>query len=173
MAKITFVHTGYMEFFPELHGDGLKLGSVQVAKSDPLRRFLIGVAPVIVGSIILFSGLYFFTDYLAFDLIFQSLQNFLILMGALYLTFVISNTMFSSRKDMEGALALGIFFAFVLTIIFVAGRGEWILWLVDQFLQHNQIQTAIQRLNILLIIPLSINLLIVGLFMLVKKRILR
>src|SRR3990167_10497015 len=48
-AKLLFVHTSGMEFLPQIEGDSIKLGSVSIAKTDPIRRLLIGVTPVLVG----------------------------------------------------------------------------------------------------------------------------
>ena len=44
MAKLLFVPTSSMEFIPQIQGGSIKLGSVSIAKTDPLRRLLIGVA---------------------------------------------------------------------------------------------------------------------------------
>src|SRR5437588_102405 len=49
MANVLFVKTGEIEFMPQIHGEHLKLGSVEVAQTDPIRRFFIGVAPIIIG----------------------------------------------------------------------------------------------------------------------------
>lgn len=97
MAKMMFVYTGKMELMPSLSGESLKLGSVEVGKTDLFRNFLIGIAPFISGTLLLILVLYFaFTNHI-FGL---NLFTFLILL----FTFIISNTMFSSRKDMEGAI---------------------------------------------------------------------
>lgn len=107
MSMILQVPVGEMELFPKEVANGIKLGSVQVAKTDPIRRMLIGMAPFLFGvSIILGTFLY-------------ATQNNLFghLMPALvigYIVFEIGNTMFSSKKDMEG------FFEIIATIVFFA-----------------------------------------------------
>src|SRR5258708_2029001 len=45
MAGILFVPVAHMEFIPKIEEGGVKLGSIAVAKTDPLRRLLIGMAP--------------------------------------------------------------------------------------------------------------------------------
>ncbi|MBF8250153.1 MAG: hypothetical protein HW400_754, partial [Candidatus Levybacteria bacterium] len=61
VAMILFVPVGEMEFVPKKHGNSVKLGSVEIAKTDPIRRSLIGFAPVfaglgfVVGAVYLFS----------------------------------------------------------------------------------------------------------------------
>lgn len=97
MAKILFVYTGKLEFTPSLNGESLKLGSVEVGKTDLFRNFLIGVAPFVAGVSLLILIL-----YIAFT---KNIIGVNLITGVvLYFIFVISNTMYSSRKDMEGAI---------------------------------------------------------------------
>src|ERR1700681_939898 len=51
VASILFVKTGEIEFMPQVQDEGLKLGSVSIAKTDPIRRFIIGVSPIILGTL--------------------------------------------------------------------------------------------------------------------------
>ncbi len=155
MAKMLFVRTGKVELTPELHGNGLKLGSVQVAKSDILRQFLIGVAPLLFGSALLVLGTYYSLP----KIINFSLDTSYLILATLYLyvIFVITNTMFSSKKDMEGALGLFIFIAFVTSVIFVAGREEWLIEPV-RFINGNlMVQLYSKQAAQLLLIPVGIN----------------
>ncbi|HRN96044.1 MAG TPA: hypothetical protein PLD54_01190 [Candidatus Levybacteria bacterium] len=155
MAKILFVHTGRVELMPEIHEDGLKLGSVQIARVDPIRRFLIGVAPLIVGSLLLGLISYYMLPYI---LNFSFTTSYLLLATCyIYVLFVISNTMFSSKKDMEGASALLIFIIFVITILFVAGRGEWIVTAITSIVNNPITQQYSNTIVMLLLIPVGIN----------------
>lgn len=113
LASILFVRTGEIEFTPKLEGNSVKLGSVAIAKTDPLRRFLIGVAPHLGGMAILVSVFYFLSPEIPM-LNWQTLLIF-------YLSFEIGNTMFSSGKDMEGALAFFIATAVILIILYFLG----------------------------------------------------
>lgn len=58
MAELLGVGTGEITILPDfddkLEGDREKLGSVQTAKTGPLRSFLIGAAPFITGLSVLF-----------------------------------------------------------------------------------------------------------------------
>lgn len=97
MASILMVPTGEIEFLPKIQEGGVKLGSVAIARTDPFRRFLIGVAPVLSGIGILFLASYYLHPLWPFtwrSAVFA------------YILFEIGNTMFSSKKDMEGALLL-------------------------------------------------------------------
>src|SRR5581483_9511260 len=60
IATLLFVRTGDIEFVPKIEGDRVKLGSVQIAKTDPFRRALIGVAPVLVGLFLICELILFF-----------------------------------------------------------------------------------------------------------------
>ncbi len=108
MAHLLFVHVGKMELMPQMDGNNLKLGSVQVGRVDIIRNFFIGIAPFLVGTTLLLLLLYYSFSY--------NLLGFnLLTVGILYALFVIANTMYSSRKDMEGAIEF-----FALTLLPIA-----------------------------------------------------
>ena len=100
------VRTGGLNFSPEPDGDRVVLGSVGIEQADPLRRAIIGFAPVLIGTaLIAFSVFYFLSDgsFLSFP------WNFVL---AFLIVFEVGNTMFSSRRDLEGSATL----AFILSI---------------------------------------------------------
>jgi hypothetical protein len=99
VSLLLFVHVGKMEFIPKVMEHGVKLGSVEIGHADPLRRALIGMAPFFLGTTLLLLTL---TLFLAFG----GLENIWLTVFTGYVLFEISNTMFSSRKDMEGTLEL-------------------------------------------------------------------
>lgn len=112
MASFLLVRTGEIEFLPKIQEGGIKLGSVSIAHTDPLRRFVIGVAPFVSGLAILFLSAYYLTPLWPF-----SWKT--ILFG--YILFEIGNTMFSSKKDLEGAIGLLLFVGFIVGSLFVLG----------------------------------------------------
>ena len=114
MAQLLFVPTGKVEFLPVLRGSELKLGSVAIAQTDPIRRALIGVAPFLLGTVILLVTLF---SYANLDLIPQSIKLYVV--G--YMVFEIGNTMFSSRKDLEGTIELLIAVAIICLALYVIG----------------------------------------------------
>ncbi len=128
IANLMFVNTGEVEFIPKITGNSLKLGSVAVAKTDPIRRFLIGAAPLVCGLGLMIGLLIL----LKLHGIWQNLLFF-------YVIFQIGNTMFSSKKDMEGA-------AIFLILVFAVGGG--ILFfdksIVFQFFQYISSDNAIK-----------------------------
>ncbi len=103
-AKFLFVPTGKVSLFPKKDGDYVKLGSVSIAQSNILKEFIIGVAPLISGILIILAVVYFLLQDL-------SGFNFLKIILSLYAIFVVSNTMYASRKDFQAALP------FLVTII--------------------------------------------------------
>lgn len=115
VANILFVNTYGMELVPKLTGESLKLGSVQVGKTDIVRNFFIGIAPFIIGLALIFTILYyaFLNNIFGF--------NFFTI-AVLYFLFVVSNTMFSSKKDMEGAIELLVISGIIFLLLFFFGK---------------------------------------------------
>jgi hypothetical protein len=99
MAKLLFVYAGHIHLLPSHEGNILKLGSVQVGKTDIIRSVLIGIAPFLFGLTIILSTIYAVIH-------FQLINNLWIILLTAYITFEIGNTMFSSKRDMEGAIPL-------------------------------------------------------------------
>lgn len=110
MANLLFVRTGEIELMPKMQGDSIKLGSVSIVKPDPFRYFLIGIAPFLSGIALILLTLYYGVSHDIF-----SNTWLMIVLG--YLVFQIGNSMFSSKKDMEGAFE---FFVLVFIIAIVA-----------------------------------------------------
>lgn len=110
-AGMLLVPVGEISVIPEVEGQNVKLGSVQIGKVDPLRLTIVGVAPVILGFLAILGILYFAKD-------FQTLNWWQIALG-LYLIFEISNTMFSSKKDIQGTIGfvVAIFTVLIIGII--------------------------------------------------------
>jgi hypothetical protein len=162
IAQLVGVPVGTMEFFPRIEGDHVKLGSVQVGRTDPFRRFLIGAAPFFIGTTIMLSVLFymvqqqFFTNYL-----------FIILTG--YVTFEIGNTMFSSRKDMEGALELFVgIIAIIIILYFFGVRFSFLN--PTELLSQPVIQELFTKGSFFLLIPLAIDLIFILFFRILQKK---
>jgi len=99
MAGLLFVPVGQVDLWPKLEGQHIKMGSVTVGNTDIIRRFLIGAAPFLLGTSLLLGLLFYAAQN---NLLVNTLYIFLMA----YVSFEIGNTMFSSKKDMEGALEL-------------------------------------------------------------------
>lgn len=144
VANILLVKTGEIEFVPQITKHGVKLGSVVIAKTDPIRRALIGVAPVFVGLSLIMGIVYYFPQS---SLIVSTIE--------LYSLFVISNTMFSSYKDMEGTLELIIVVAIFAAVYYAIG-GRVDFSAVQGFLVVYE--EVIQKAVVLLSLPIVVDL---------------
>jgi hypothetical protein len=161
-AKVLFVRTYGMELIPKLDGENLKLGSVSLEKPDFLRHLLIGMAPFLIGTTILLSILYCAVDKQLFNNTF-----FIVIIG--YLVFEIGNTMFSSKKDMEGAIEL-------LLILIILGGGLYISGINFPFLdptiilEKPIIEQLFEKGSLFLLAPIGIDLLIISVLKLTSYR---
>lgn len=163
MAKVLLVHASNLELIPVLHDDGLKLGSVSIAKTDPFRRLLIGAAPFIFGLSLMTGSLFWLYQNREFTF---SLPWWGIGI-LLFVYFEIGNTMFSSKKDMEGALAVALFTLLIPAVLFFLGINEPFLFLLRLINQNGEI-----FLNgiFLMGVPVAINLLVLTFVQLFKLR---
>lgn len=123
-AEILGVRTSGLTLVPEgLEEKNVKTGSVAIAQSDPVRRAIIGIAPVIVGLGTLGLLSYFLPGLwiqmrvdAANNVLFASPSLYYVLL-TIYSLFAVSNTMFSSPEDMEG------FWPVVIVLTLVAGAA--------------------------------------------------
>jgi hypothetical protein len=108
------VRAGHLTLWPKIQTDGVVMGSVLVPSSDPVRRFLIGMAPAIVGIGTLLGGLWISQLYGLWGSPFWDII-------IAYAVFEIGNTLFLSRSDRQGMLGLLIVVAILLGLIYAAG----------------------------------------------------
>lgn len=110
VAEILGVRTGKLTLAPEeIRETNVKAGSVAIAATDPIRRALIGIAPVFTGIASLAALSYFIR------------QNVLISAVYYYLLFAISNSMFSSKQDLKGFWPVALAVSLIIAAGFVAG----------------------------------------------------
>ena len=148
MAKFLFVHVGKMELVPRLNGESLKLGSVEVGKTDLIRNFFIGIAPFVTGLSLLLLIL-----YISFS---KNIVGLNLMTGVvLYFIFVISNTMYSSKKDMEGAVEF--FLLLVAPVLVLYFLGVRIPGLNLSFFTSPMFENYLKQAEIFLAIPLILD----------------
>lgn len=167
VALILFVRVGEMEFTPKVTEGKLKLGSVQIEKTDPIRRAVIGFAPIFVGLILILMTVYFFEKNLP---VLKSLEFYAmapIVIGIIYTLFVISNTMFSSAKDMEGTIELTVAFAIIFVALYIVGFRVPIGFVGSLFNERSI--GVLQEADIFLLASIFIDLFILGAVKLFKK----
>lgn len=140
MAKLLFVRTGGFSIIPHPLPDGrLQLGYVETEKTDPVRDSLIGLAPLIAGSLfVAYAGI----NRLHLQTLWDVLRNGqfeLFWLGLtylpqvkdfplwFYLTFAVSSTMMPSATDRHAWAMLGLWVAVLVGLALVAGAGPWML----------------------------------------------
>jgi len=161
VASILFVPTGEIEFLPKAHGESIKLGSVQIGITDPFRRFVIGVAPILVGLGIILL-IFQFVSPISLSFSFKSLLFF-------YVIFEIGNTMFSSKKDLEGIFVFAILFFLFVSILFFLKVP--LLDLLRNFITNNVIGSLVLALNYFILIAIIIDAIIIAVLRLLLRTI--
>lgn len=91
MAVLLFLKVHDIHVLPEWEGHYLKLGSVYYEKRDVVRSIIVGIAPIIVG-LLLFWWLFSLQ-------IFQT-ENLILKIVIGWFIFILSTTMFSSKRDL-------------------------------------------------------------------------
>lgn len=152
-ATFLRVPTGNLTIMPSMGKKGeVKTGRLEIVKPDPFRHILIGLAPMIVGLIIIYViGNYLlpsFSQLLSFQFSVLSIIS-------LYLLFAMSVTMFSSRKDLESLIIAG-------PIIFLIGLSLYLFGIRIVFEESlvAKITQILSSLNYYLLISLVLDYLI-------------
>lgn len=115
VARILLVRAGHLTIIPQNAGNHIVMGSVLVPQTDRVRKFVIGVAPVMVGLTLIF-GVMWLAEYWKL----WGFWPWRVAVG--YIIFEVANSMFSSRADMEGALGLFVVVGLIL------GLAYWLGW---------------------------------------------
>ncbi|MDD5415889.1 MAG: hypothetical protein PHE48_02680 [Candidatus Daviesbacteria bacterium] len=152
-AGVVLVPVGEMNVLPEIEEKGVKLGSVQIGYTDPLRRMIVGVAPVLLGMILIFS---------IFLLVKIGTSPWWQVILAIYLLFEIGNTMFSSRKDIEGSilfviLILAVAAAILVVLYFLNPALIQKIWLWSNGLNLEGASNFFETASIYLIVPVVLD----------------
>jgi hypothetical protein len=59
-AEAMFVKTDDLNLIPQIREDSVKMGGVKIQQTDIIRRTIIGIAPVLFGVVVIWTGTYFF-----------------------------------------------------------------------------------------------------------------
>ena len=123
IAEILRVPTGEISFTPQITTENqhqeIQMGSLKVGATDPVRRFLIGFAPVLFGLFFISLIIWVFTYY--WPGITDTSLRFLFLALIAYLLFAVSNSMFLSKKDLAGSEYFLPVVALVVAALYFAG----------------------------------------------------
>jgi hypothetical protein len=149
-----------MEFAPKRNGNTVKLGSVEIGRADPIRRSLIGLAPVLAGLTVVCTVVYFFSSNILFfqDKGFYFCIAFVLVLA--YFLFAISNTMFSSSKDMEGTAEILITLLILFAGVNILGFHPS-LSILDKIF-NKELVAVVQESTLFLLVPIIVDLLILG-----------
>ena len=121
-AEILGVRTGKLTLVPDsIQGNEIQVGSVMIAASDPFRRYLIGLAPIVAGLLAITTLSYFlqglWTGVVNTKTSVFSNPNTIYAILNTYLLIAVSNAMFSSSEDLKG------FLPFLLTLAIIVGAA--------------------------------------------------
>ena len=159
-AALLLVKVGEINLFPQMKENEVIFGSVQIAKTDPLRRFFIGVAPLLVGIGMITALLTYFDTITIIPFIWKQL-----LLG--YIVFEIGNTMFSSKKDMEGAIELFIALGVLVILFYILGFQIHIPF--PQEVLTDVLPPIIKQISFYFLLPIGIDIGVIGLLKLLSK----
>jgi hypothetical protein len=110
-AEVLGVHTGKLTLVPEgLETGEIKAGSVMISQTDPLRRYIIGLAPIFTGLFVLTAIAYFLSQVSGWGLL-----------GLGYLLLAVSNSMFSSKEDLKGFIPFTVTLGLMMAAAYIAG----------------------------------------------------
>lgn len=158
MALILFLNVRDINILPQWKDNSIKLGSVTYEKKDPIRGLLVGIAPVIVGII-------FFLWLGSLDL--QLSFHYLFNIGLMYVMFVVSSTMFSSKQDLvDLTMALPILI-FGGIIIFFFGN-EFIVYVTQNWLSVENVTRLLYPINWYIFYSLLIHLAIMSILRFIR-----
>jgi len=144
--------------FPKIEGNSIKLGSVIYEKKDTLRGILVGMAPIILGL-----GIFL---WLSFFNLFPH-DDFYINILLIYLIYIVSTTMFSSKRDLVDIVYLipllivlsAVIYVFNIKIDFVFNNLSFI----------NNATLILGRINYYLLISVVINIMLIVIFNLFNR----
>ena len=139
-AKILRVRTGKFSVIPKPLPNGrLQMGYVETEKTDFIRDSLIGLAPLIAGTLfVAYAGIVQLQLNTLWDVL-RNGQVELFWMGVgllptipdfylwFYLTFAVSSTMLPSESDRHAWLPLMIWAGVLFALAILSGAGAWML----------------------------------------------
>jgi hypothetical protein len=164
MAGMLLVPVGDISLMPEIREEGVKLGHVEIQKTDFIRRALIGFAPVIFGLGILVGGVAFANAHF-FE---KGIYPVWLVLVMFYLAVVIGNTMFSSKKDLEGTLLFVVLTLSFFATFYILGFNGLFIFL-KRVLFENHL-SFYQNMAIFLALPVIGDLLVYVLAKLLVKK---
>jgi hypothetical protein len=147
-ALFLFVPLGDIDLTPEFEGNYVKLGNVSIGRVDPIRKTLVGIAPLVFGTILILI-------IINFALTRNILNSWYVSFLLGYAVFEIGNTMFLSKRDVRGLVELFIILA--LFYIIVSLLGVKISFDTNRLFTED-IVNLFKKADLFLLVPLGIDL---------------
>jgi hypothetical protein len=168
MAKLLGVGTRRFSLIPRLLPNGrLQMGYVEVEKADMLRDSLIGLAPLLVGTLfIAYVGLSQLKINATLDTLTNGQLDILLTeLGRLpqasgfyfwlYLVFAVSSMMMPSEADRHSWLPLGMWVVVLFALALLGGAGPWMLGNLAPYL-NNLLGTAATLFGLSLMLHIAL-----------------
>ncbi len=150
VATMLRVPTGELTVIPSIEDGEVKAGKLFLGDTDPFRLSVIGLAPIIIGLVLIYIiGKIFLHGFPQLPI--TDYQLFI----SIYLLITISLTMFSSKKDLQGLLIAGPIILLIIISLYLVG--------VRVFLENNllqKIEAILKYLNYYLLITAVLNYLV-------------
>jgi len=147
-ALFLLVPVGEIEMIPKIDGSEMKMGSVSIGKVDPIRKFIVGIAPFFLGIFfILFAINFTLTSCLV-----NELWEFVIV-G--YVVFEVGNTMFLSKKDFKAVWEFLVIVIVVVCAFYLLGIS-FPTFDLNLFL-HDGVLVLLKKANVYLLLPIVID----------------
>lgn len=105
-ARLLLVPAGGLTLIPQIKPDRIVMGQVVVPRVDPIRMFLIAIAPFLIGLSLLFGLLYWYAQQTALSWLATALCYYLIIQ--LSNTFFLSPADWRSTRRLLAILSLGL-----------------------------------------------------------------
>lgn len=157
IASLLGVPTGTISIFPtEIKEGKMRLGYVESAESDPVRESLIGLAPTIIGMIVILS---------IASVSYANSTYLKILLW--YLLFSVANTMFMSKEDSRSWWGLPLFVVVLALFLYVFG----LTGLVESFIP--KITLFFINLNMALLLAILIDISVIAVLFVIQKLLVR
>jgi len=162
-AFLLHVPAGHLTLIPKIEKSGeVRAGSVTVAKTDPFRLTIIGLAPIPVGIALLAAVMKIF--FPSTSLLPTTNHQWLMAILGVYLLFALSCSMFSSKQDLKVLLISG-------PILFVLAIGMYYVGIrisLDGEVATIALRT-VEQINHVLLITLGVDGIIWGILFLCSR----
>ena len=176
-AKLMRVPVGKISIGPLAKGSGsTRLGSVSMARTDPVRAGLIGLAPLVVGSVLILLIAYQVFDVgdpgvLGADLspegLLSALRGYLSVPNLwlwVYLIFSISNAMLPSESDRQAWLSLLLYGCAAGLVLYGLGLLQEVSSPLSSFLVR-----ALDHLNFAFLITILVDAVVIVVVVIVER----